>query len=244
MKKRPIVIMAAMKVEASWLIEKLANVKCKTVNRYTFYEGLINDYPVVVCHCLVGTINAAVATYMAIEKYQPIAIISEGTAGAHGKDIHKGDIVVGETCANIMSARTPLKKEGEGSNSLNWELLNFIDGETDRFQYQSGDAHLVKLAKKVNYTNGKVHFGTIGSGDGWNREADKILWLHENFGTLCEEMEGIAVYTIANNFAIPVLGIRIISNNEILDEPYDRNIGLKSQEFTYELMLQFIAEHS
>lgn len=244
MKKRPILIMAAMKIEASWLIEKLANVKCETVNRYTFYEGFIHDYPVVVCHCLVGTIHAAVATYMAIEKYQPIAIISEGTAGAHGKDIHKGDIVVGEKCANIMSAKTPLKKEGEGSDSLSWELLNFIDGEINRFQYQSGNAHWVELAKKVTYTDGKVHIGTIGSGDGWNREADKILWLHENFGTLCEEMEGIAVYTVANNFAIPVLGIRIISNNEILDEPYDRTIGLKSQEFTYELMLQFIAEHS
>ena len=34
--------------------------------------------------------------------------------------------------------------------------------------------------------------------------------------------------------------IRIISNNEILREPYDRNIGLKSQEFTYELIKKII----
>ena len=65
--------------------------------------------------------------------------------------------------------------------------------------------------------------------------------LHQKYGTFCEEMEGIAVYTIANDFGIPVLGIRVISNNEILEEPYDRNTGLKSQEFTYELILRKIA---
>ena len=55
-------------------------------------------------------------------------------------------------------------------------------------------------------------------------------------------MEGIAVYTVANNFNIPVLGIRIISNNEILGEEFDKNLGLKSQEFTYELILKMIQE--
>lgn len=240
MKKRPIVIMTAMKVELTWLIEKLDNVQQETVNQYTFYEGLINGYPIVVCHCRVMSIHASVATFMAIEKYHPIAIISQGTAGAHSKDIHKGDIIIGEKCVNIVSVRTPLKSEGEGSHPFTWELLNFIEGEKDRLEYQPGDAHLVELAKKVTFSDGKVHFGTIGSGDVWNREADKILWLHENYGTLCEEMEGIAVYTVANNFNIPVLGIRVISNNEILGEPYDRNIGLKSQEFTYAFILEFI----
>lgn len=79
-------------------------------------------------------------------------------------------------------------------------------------------------------------------GDIWNREADKILMLHQKYSTLCEEAEGIAVYTIANDFGIPVLGIRVISDNEILEEPYDRNTGLKSQEFTYKLILEMIKE--
>lgn len=78
-------------------------------------------------------------------------------------------------------------------------------------------------------------------GDIWNREADKILMLLQKYGTLCEEAEGIAVYTVANDFGIPVLGIRVISNNEILNEPYDRNTGLKAQQFTYELILEKIA---
>lgn len=237
----PILIIVSMfDVEADFLLSKMENVKQKKVNQYEFYEGTIENYPVVIgwCHCM--TVNAALATYIAIEKYHPIAIINQGSAGAHGKSIHKGDIVIGEKCMNIVSCRTPLKKEGEGSNSLEWELVNFICGEEDRLQYQEADKSLIELAKKVQYKEGTVHVGLIGSGDVWNKEADRILWLHETYGTLCEEMEGIAIYQVANEFGVPVLGIRIVSNNEILQEPYDREIAIKSQRFAYELILKII----
>ena len=204
MKKRPIVIISSMKIELKWLIEKLECVCREEINKYTFYKGSIQNYPIIICHSHVMSINATIATYIAIEKYNPIAIINQGTAGAHEKKIHKGDIVIGEKCLNIVSSKTPLKKEGEGSNSLEWTLLNFIDGKEDRLEYQFGDKHLIELAKKVDYIDGNVYFGIIGSGDVWNRETDKILWLNQNYGTLCEEMEGIAVYTVANNFDIPV----------------------------------------
>ena len=81
-------------------------------------------------------------------------------------------------------------------------------------------------------------FGVIGSGDIWNREADKILMLNREYGVLCEAMEGIAVYTVANNFKIPVIEIRVISNNEILNEKYDL-----IQKFTYDLIQKIIGEN-
>ena len=235
--------MAAMEIEADLLLKKLQNVKEINVNKYKFYEGTLNNYPVVICRCYVMSVNAAIATYIAIEKYNPIAIISQGTAGGLGKNIHKGDIVIGEKCINIVSSRTPYKKEGEGSNSLEWKLVNFICGEDDRLEYQYGDESLIKLSKSIRYNDGDVHFGIIGSGDVWNQEIDKILWLNKNYGTLCEDMESIAIYIVANNFNIPVIGIRAISDNEILGENYDRNLGLQAQNFTYELILKIIAEN-
>lgn len=163
MEKRPILVIAAMMVEAEFLFEKLENKVCEKVGKYSFYKGTIENYPVVVCHCHIHTVNAGVATYIGIEKYNPIAIINQGTAGAHGKEIHTGEIVVGEKCVNIVCAKTPRRKEGEGSNSLKWNLVNFIEGEEDRLIYQYGDKPLIELAKKVDYSEGKVHFGTIGS---------------------------------------------------------------------------------
>lgn len=243
MKKHPIVIMAAMEVEANFLLEKLENVICKDINKYKFYEGTIKGFPVVICRCNVMSINAAIATYMAIKEYNPIAIISQGTAGALGKDIHKGDIIVGEKCINITSCKTPYKNEGEGSNSLDWNLVSFICGEDDRLEYHYGNKHLIELSKEINYENGNIHFGTIGSGDVWNQEIDKLMWLHDKYEALCEDMESIAIYTVANDFSIPVLGIKVISDNAILGEDYDRNMGMQSQLFTYELVLKLISEN-
>lgn len=243
MEKRPIVIMAAMESEANFLLEKLKNVNWETINQYKFYEGTINSYPVVVCRCNVMSINASIASCIAIQKYHPITIISQGTAGGHGKDIHSGDIIIGQKCVNIMSSKTPAKKDGEGSNSLDWELINFISGEEDRLIYQLSNEHLVELCKTITYTEGIVHFGILGSGDVWNKETDRILHLNQKYGTLCEDMESIAIYTVANNFNIPVIGIRIISNNESLGEPFDSNTALECQKFVYEFVLKLIEEN-
>lgn len=94
MKKNPIVVIAAMEVECDFLIEKLNNCKKIKEGYYSFFEGEMNSYPVVVALSDVGIINSAVVTYIAINKYNPIAIINEGTAGAHDRNIHTGDIII------------------------------------------------------------------------------------------------------------------------------------------------------
>ena len=109
MTKRPIVIMVAMKAEMDYLLEKLENKKIEKVNKYEFYEGTMNNYPVVICHFHIMSFNAAIATTIAITKYNPIAIINEGCSGSHSNDIKRNDIVIGEKCINIVSAKTLIK---------------------------------------------------------------------------------------------------------------------------------------
>ena len=48
--------------------------------------------------------------------------------------------------------------------------------------------------------------------------------------------KGIAVYTIANMYKIPAIDIRVISDNAVLGEEYDRNISIKGQEFVFNLL--------
>ncbi len=78
---KPILIIAAMDVEFDLLKDKLQNLKISKINKYDFYEGTIENYPVVICNCLIMSINAAIATTLAIQKYDPLVIINEGTAG-------------------------------------------------------------------------------------------------------------------------------------------------------------------
>lgn len=67
-------------------------------------------------------------------------------------------------------------------------------------------------------------------------EADRIMFLHKKYGILCEDMESISVYTISNLYNVPVISIRVISNNEILNEEYERDLGIESQKIVKELI--------
>ena len=63
-----------------------------------------------------------------------------------------------------------------------------------------------------------------------------MIHLNQKYQILCEDMEGMAVYTIANQYGIPAIDIRVISDNELLKEEYDRNISLKAQKFVMNLL--------
>ena len=240
--EKPILIIGAMDPEIDYLVEKLEDVKREKLNIYNVYEGSIQGKSVIVAQSEVGIINSSILTTLAIEKYKPSLIINEGTAGGIGKEVHKGDIVIGTECFNIMSAKTPYKEEGEGSNSLDWDYITFVNGGKDEKKTIKADEELVKFVEnmKDEYKTGKVHTGVIGSGDIWNCEKDKIMYLNKEHGVLCEEMEGIAVYTVAKNYNVPVVGIRVISDNEMLSEEYDRNLGSECQKFVYEVVKRML----
>lgn len=240
---RPICVVVAMQVELDDLLTKIGEYNTTTINKYKFYEGTINNHPVVICQSGVNEINAATVTLLAIQKYDPLAIINEGTAGGYGEGIGKKDIVVGTKAINLASLKTPSKKKGEGSNSLEWEMISFFDGDDDKTYYEEANSKLVELARKVDYKDGKVHYGVVGSSDNWNSETDRILFFREKLEALCEEMECISVYTVANNFKVPVIGIKVISNNDMINESFDTSTALGSQTFTYDLILKMISEY-
>ena len=232
---KPILIIGAMEVEIDFLITKLENLKENIISNYHFYEGTINSYPVVIAKSKVGTIHAAAITELAIDKYQPICIINQGLAGGIGKEIHTKDIVIGSEILHTMSAKTPYREIGEGSNSVEWDYITFVSGGEDKKITQKADERLVHFFKKCaeEYKEGPTYVGVIGSGDVWDREKDRLAYFNQVHQVLCKEMEGISIYTIANENHIAVVNIRVISDNELLGEPYDRNIGRTVQEFVY-----------
>lgn len=233
-----LIISAMADVELDYLIKQLKETKIEKTNICTFYIGNLFENEIILCDSNIGLINTAAATTLAIEKYKPDYIINQGCAGAISKDIHKSDIVVGTECINITSINTKYKEEGQGYNLDDWELINFVVGEKDRLIPQHAGLELIEKVKQIEktYKYGKIHYGIIGSGDIWNSECDWLIKLNEKYGILCEEMEGIAVYTIANQYKIPAIDIRVISDNELLKEEYDRNISLKGQEFIMNLL--------
>ena len=224
MERRPILIQGAIDIEINYLIDILENKEEIRIGTYKFFKGTIDGYPVVVSKTKIGQTNAGASTAIAILKYNPILIINQGTAGGHGREIHTKDIVIGKDYINLTAFRIEKREEGEGADLDGWEMRAFY-ADKQHHIYNMADERLFKLASKLKdeYKVGKVFEGRIGSGEIWNREPDRIMYIHDTYNTICEEMETGAVYTIAKNFEVPVIGIRVITNNEVLEELYDRS---------------------
>ncbi len=185
---------------------------------------------------MIGAVNATTATTIGIMHFQPDIVINQGIAGAHRIDLHTGDIVIGEKCYNINSYDMPAKNKGEGSNPFEWELNKRAK------EVQEANAQLVEQIEKSLISNEikPIYKGVLGSGDVFNREVDRIIWITEIFKTHCEDMESIGTYTVCNRFNIPCVGIRIISNNEILAEKLDKEQARKLQRVLIKILPKLV----
>lgn len=214
---KPIIISGAMDSEITHLITVLNAKLDLEIGGFQFYKGNYENYPIIVSKTNIGMSNVSAATTLAILQYKPKCIINQGTAGSHSRNVHRGDIVIGMTSVNINSF------EKVDMNFETWKHTDFADHDNNEYKMLTADLKMVEIFTKNHLSNNQTHIGVIGSGDVWNKDIPFIDYLNENFGTLCEDMETAAVYNICRRFKVPVIGIRVISNNEILLEEYDKN---------------------
>lgn len=245
--KRPLLIQGAMDVETEIMMAALENPEEITLGVWKYTKGTLNGYPVVISRTRIGMVNASASTTLAIEHFNPVAIINQGTAGGHDPALHKYDIVLGKEVVNMGAYKTSFTEKGHGIHPTTWEpmTLEIVDKETGEWVDVAsfpGDETLLAAANSVKdtYKKGKIVEGTIGSADEWNKEIDRILWLNETLGTSAEEMETAAAAQIAATYDIPFLSIRILSNNEVHKEAYDRTTGEDSQAYTLEVAKAYI----
>ena len=249
--QRPVVVQGAMDVEIRRLAGALEHAEEQRVRGWTFWRGSVGGYPVVVSKTLKGTANAAAATALAAERYEPIAIINQGTAGGHEPDLHVFDIVLGEEAINIGSFKTGYRARGGGSRFEEWMPLDLMRSEGSagndpnarimrRFH---ADEALLAAARSVSdrYRRGRIVDGVIGSSEIWNSELDRIQQFHDRFGTAAEEMETAAAAQIAGLFGVPFLGIRVVSNNITNGGAYDATTGEACQDFVLDVVKAYVS---
>ena len=226
MSDRPIVIHSAMSIEIKFLIEKLDNLTEMQLGNYIFYEGYIYKYPIVICVSGVGTVNTAGSIMHVIEKYNPLCVINIGIVGSCDKNIHQNDLIIGNRCLNINSYKTSYRSKGEGSDYKNWEYITFKEG-VDELLYWDADKVLLRIANDMvdRYFYGSCFKGVIGSGDCWNDEVDRVIFLNDKYKVSCMDMECISIYMLCNVFKVPCISFKVVSDNIILGESYDRGVS-------------------
>ncbi|MEK6322714.1 MAG: 5'-methylthioadenosine/S-adenosylhomocysteine nucleosidase [Acidobacteriota bacterium] len=247
---RPVVVQGAMPVEAEKLASRLDNVSVEKVGGWTFWRGTLDGYPVVVSKTMKGVSNSAAATAIAAERYHPVAIVNQGTAGGHDLQLHVYDIVLGKYSVNLGAFKTAYRKRGQGSDSLEWKPMDLMasegsageDPNAQTMRRFKGDEQLLAAAESVKhlYHKGKVVEGVIGSGEIWDSELDRIQRFHTQFATSVEEMEAASAAQIADFFQIPFLGIRVLSNNITNGGKYDAKTGVACQEYVYDVVKAYI----
>ena len=225
----PILIQGAMEVETDRAVGRLENCQEEIIAGFRFWYGRYAGLDLVVSRTEVGMVSAAAATILGIQRFTPSLVLNQGTAGAHRSDLHVGDIVVGRTCVDIQSVLMPKRGAGKGMDPAAWTLWDF-DADTPPV-FLEGDARWAERFEAAPYAGGRVVSGRLGTGDVFNREHDRILWLRAQAGEDCEDMESLAAYRVCRRFAVPCLGMRIISNNELTGEPYCREVGENLQDF-------------
>lgn len=240
---KPIIIIGAMDCEYQYMVKQLKNVKQITSGNFRFFEGEYNNKNVVIIASLIGMVNAACATTLAIKEYDPKLIIIQGTSGAHNPSLKQGDIIIGEKIIELGSYYTKPRKENEGIDYKNWDRLGeqmLINNEVKYVHDMYSNKELVDKALMINNKYGRVLKGTIGSADQWNREVDVINYYHKELGSDLEEMEGFAVAQAASMFNVPFIDIRIISNSEFIpDKPFNEKFGIYCQEFILDLINKY-----
>ena len=230
---KTIAVVCAMKSEAQPLLDRLSDLKAESYQNFEIYRGTLGENTLLICISGVGMVNmAALVTYISII-YSPDCLFNYGIIGGYG-DIHKGSLIIVKDCININSTMFEAAPEGAGTSLSRAKLVTFSESIDNSPIIYKSDEKLISVASSISDKN--IICGRLGSGDMWNKEYDKIMLFYNEFNVCGEDMEGYAMYQVANIFNIPALSVKGVSNNEILGQAYDYSVMETLNEFVFDVL--------
>jgi adenosylhomocysteine nucleosidase len=238
-----VLVQAAIEPELRPLLAALEDAKEVRIGAWTFWTGKITGKngtkSVVVSRTEVGPINAAAATALGIQAFQPAVIINQGTADASNPELRLWDIVLGERTTDYSAFLAQHGDAGTGTNPARWTPLPHslrLEKELVKFSSFSGDPGLMEAALKVKYDRGRVRKGNLGSAYQFNRELDRIQWLRKTYGIDSEDMESAYSAGVATGMKVRFLAIRIISDSEWNHPKFEVSTSEVCAQFVVELI--------
>lgn len=223
---KTILIQGAMEREYVLFVDFYKPTKTEVYGGFKFFVAEYKDHKIVISETQIGIINASEATTIGILTYKPDVVICQGSSGAALEELNRGEIIIADSVAYINNFKAPLKSKGEGSNSLEWQP------NQKRSYVIETSKNLLELAKTMIDSSNLCKVARLGSGDVFSREHDKINFLQQTFGHIAEDMETVASYKICDDFQVDHISFRIISNNEINGQEFDKLNAKEVQKFT------------
>jgi|SRR5690625_2897385 len=202
-----IAIIGAMQEEIDFLKNKMTVHSKQTIAHCDFYKGSLFNEPIVLLKSGIGKVNAAMATTILQENYNPQFVINTGSAGGYSNDLQVGDLVISEdivyhdvdvTSFNYTYGQVPgMPKTFKADQTL----LDIADDAISELQ--------LRKAK-----------GTIATGDSFMDDAKKVNILRDQFpNVIAFEMEAAAVAQVCYQYDKPFVVIRALSDIAGKDSP-------------------------
>lgn len=193
-------IIGAMDEEVALLIENMSEKKEQTVANCLFVTGNIDDKKVVLLKSGIGKVNAAMATTILHERFNPDYVINTGSAGGFAEELEIGDIVVS---SQVVYHDVDVTAFGYAYGQ--------VPGMPAMF---AADSQLVSLATSaVKSLDVASQEGIIATADTFMSDPSHVKRIKEKFPTMiAAEMEAAAVAQVCFQYNKPFVIIRALSD--------------------------------
>ena len=191
----------------------------------TFYEGNIEETPVVAAYSGVCRVNAAVATQIMIDHFHVQAVVNAGTAGGMDPSVGLFDVVVAQKCAYHDLAEDILTEFHP------WMPSVFFEADT---------ALLAAARRAAQSFEGTVWFGTVVTGEAFI-EGPVREEIVRQFSPLAVDMETAGAAHVCYVNRIPFLSARAVTDtpehegSAAFEQNCERAAGI-SKDFVLQLL--------
>ena len=179
------------------------------IGEKTFYKGSHKKHELILVQSGLGKVNAAVVSTLLIEKFDCEFLLFSGVAGGIDPGIEIGEVIIGDSLIQydygklknrvMMPFRPGSIPTGESKNEIEYRLAK-------------------KIKHKIKASLPNVRMGKILTGDVYLQCEETKKELFEKFGAQAIDMEGAAVAQVAEQFGIPLVVVRCLSDLAVADK--------------------------
>jgi adenosylhomocysteine nucleosidase len=211
-------IMGAMPEEVNKIIDAISEKEIIESGSRIYYKGKLYGQDVVAVFSRWGKVAAATTATNLILEFKVDRIIFTGVAGAISPDLNIGDIVVGQRLyQHDMDAR-PLMRRFEipltGKTSYEIPTQNVETIAQAVHNFLKNNKEFRRILSKQSILHPKMLTGDIASGDLFiSSTVMKNALLRNLPSVACAEMEGAAVAQVCDDYGVPLVVVRVISDS-------------------------------
>jgi len=240
-------VMGAMPEEMDKIIAAIGNKEIIERGSRIYYRGDLFGQNVVAVFSRWGKVAAATTVANLILEFNVDRIVFTGVAGAVSPDLHVGDIVIAQRLfQHDMDARPLMRRfeiplTGKTSYEIPQQNVEIMSRAVHNFL--KNDKDFRKILSEQSILHPKLLVGDIASGDLFiSSTAMKNALLKNLPSVVCAEMEGAAVAQVCDDYGVPLVVVRVISDSAD-EEAHVSAIGFVNQhagDYSLSILKEYI----